>query len=271
MIVSDLVVYPIKGCGGYSVASSAVDRTGLRGDRMMMLVDADGVFLSQRKVPAMAALRPTLGPSLVDSSLEIGGESFPVVVDGPRVPVVVHKWQGTGIDQGDAAAEYFSDALGKPVRLMRTPPDLHRESTGETTGLMGYADGTALLVLSLSSLDGLNERILERGAEPVPMNRFRPNVVVSGWPEPHTEDRVRRAVIGNVELGYAKDCVRCAVPMVDQETGRRDGPEPTRTLATYRRDPDGGVIFGMKAAVVRTGTVAVDDTVDVLEWASEAS
>jgi hypothetical protein len=264
VIVSDLLVYPVKGCAGYSVTAAPVDRTGLRGDRMMMLVDDDGVFLSQRKVPAMAALRP----SLVDSSLVIGGESFPVVVDGPRVPVVVHKWQGFGIDQGDAAAAYFSDALGKSVRLMRTPPDLHRESGGQTAGLVGYADAHAVLMTSLSSLDGLNERILERGAEPVPMNRFRPNIVASGWPEPHTEDRVRRAVIGDVELGYAKDCVRCAVPMVDQETGLRDGPEPTRTLATYRRDPDGGVTFGMKAAVVATGTMAVGDKIDVLEWAA---
>lgn len=262
MIVSDLVVYPIKGCAGYSRASSAVEPTGLRDDRMMMLVDDDGLFLSQRKVPEMAALRP----SLVDSTLSIGGESFPVVADGPRVPVVVHVWHGTGIDQGDEAAAYFSDVLGKSVRLVRTPPDLHRETTGETTGVVGYADGNALLVLSLSSLDGLNERILERGGEPVPMNRFRPNVVVSGWPEPHTEDRVRRAAIGDVELAYAKDCVRCAVPMVDQETGLKNGPEPIRSLATYRRDPDGGVTFGMKAQVVRTGTISVGDKIDVLEW-----
>jgi uncharacterized protein len=262
--VSSLYVYPVKGCGGYSVASSAVDLTGLRDDRMMMLVDDDGVFLSQRKVPEMAALRP----SLVDSSLTIGGESFSIVVDGPRVPVVVHTWQGSGIDQGDAAAEYFSDALGKPVRLVRTPPDLRRETSGETTGLVGYADGNALLMISLSSLDGLNERILERGGDPVPMDRFRPNVVVSGWPESHTEDRVRRAVIGDVELAYAKDCVRCAVPMVDQATGVKSGPEPIRTLASYRRDPDGGVIFGMKAAVVGTGTIAVGDKIDVLGWAS---
>ncbi|MEV6240001.1 MOSC N-terminal beta barrel domain-containing protein [Lentzea sp. NPDC051838] len=261
--MSDLLVYPIKGCGGYSVAASPVDLTGLRGDRMMMLVDENGVFLSQRKVPAMAALRPRLA----DSALVHGGQSFPVVLDGPRVPVVVHKWEGTGIDQGDAAAEAFSDSLGMSVRLVRTPPDLCRESGGQTEGLVGYADAHAVLMLSLSSLDGLNSRILERGAEPVPMNRFRPNVVVSGWPEPHTEDRVRRAVIGDVELGYARDCVRCAVPMVDQETGLRDGPEPTRTLATYRRDPDGGVIFGMKAAVIATGTVAVGDKIDVLEWA----
>lgn len=262
MIVSGLHVYPVKGCGGYSVASSAVDPTGLRDDRMMMLVDAEGVFLSQRKVPTMAALRP----SLVDSSLVIGGESFPVVVDGPRVPVVVHTWHGFGIDQGDAAAAYFSDALAKPVRLVRTPPDLRRETTGETTGLVGYADGNAVLMISLSSLDGLNERILDRGGEPVPMNRFRPNVVVSGWPEPHTEDRVRRAVIGDVELAYAKDCVRCAVPMVDQETGVKAGPEPIRSLAAYRRDADGGVTFGMKAQVVRTGSIAVGDKIDVLEW-----
>lgn len=262
MIVSGLFTYPIKGCGGVSVASSAVDLTGLRDDRMMMLVDADGVFLSQRKVPAMAALRP----SVVDSSLVVGGESFDVVADGPRVPVVVHKWHGSAIDQGDAAAAYFSDALGQPVRLVRTPPDLRRESTGETTGLIGFADGNAVLMISLSSLDGLNERILERGGEPVPMDRFRPNVVVSGWPEPHTEDRVRSAVIGDVELAYAKDCVRCSVPLVDQETGLRAGPEPIRSLAGYRRDPDGGVTFGITAAVVRTGTVAVRDKIDVLGW-----
>ncbi|GGU69307.1 MOSC domain-containing protein [Lentzea flava] len=263
MIVSSLHVYPVKGCGGHSVASSAVDLTGLRDDRMMMLVDDEGVFLSQRKMPAMAALRP----SLVDSSLTIGGESFPVVVDGPRIPVVVHTWHGFGVDQGDAAAAYFSDALGKSVRLVRTPPDLRRETTGETTGLVGYADGNALLMISLSSLDGLNERILERGGDPVPMDRFRPNVVVSGSPEPHVEDRVRRAVIGDVELAYAKDCVRCAVPMVDQETGHKAGPEPIRSLATYRRDPDGGVTFGMKAQVVRTGSIAVGDKIDVLDWA----
>ncbi|WP_112276731.1 MOSC domain-containing protein [Lentzea terrae] len=263
MIVSDLRIYPIKGCGGYSVGSTPVDLTGLRGDRMMMLVDDDGVFLSQRKVPQMAALRPYLS----DSALLVGGNSFPVVVDGPRVPVVVHKWQGFGIDQGDAAAAHFSDVLGMSVRLMRTPPDLHRETSGETAGLMGFADAAAVLMISLSSLDGLNERILERGGEPVPMNRFRPNVVVSGWPEPHTEDRVRRAVIGDAELAYAKNCVRCTVPMVDQETGLPDGPEPIRSLATYRRNADGGVIFGVNAAVVRAGTMTVGDKIDVLEWA----
>ncbi|MGZ3141794.1 MOSC domain-containing protein [Lentzea chajnantorensis] len=266
--MSGLFAYPVKGCGGVAVTSSAVDLTGLRDDRMMMLVSAeDGVFLSQRNTPALAALRP----SLVDSALRVGGESFPVVADGPRIPVVVHKWDGFGVDQGDDAAAYFSDVLGQAVRLVRMPQDVRRESGGQTEGLVGYADAHPLLVLSLSSLDGLNERVLDRGGEPVPMDRFRPNVVISGWPEPHTEDRVRRAVIGDVELGYAKDCVRCSVPLVDQDTGLRAGPEPIRTLASYRRDPDGGVTFGMKAAVVRAGSLAVGDEVDVLEWAPPAS
>jgi hypothetical protein len=103
------------------------------------------------------------------------------------------------------------------------------------------------------------------------MNRFRPNIVVSGRPEPHTEDRVLRASIGVVEIGYSARAIRCAVPMVDQATGAKSGPEPTRTLASYRRQPDygGGVSFGMKAAVLTPGTISVGDEVLVHEWLPE--
>jgi uncharacterized protein YcbX len=116
-------------------------------------------------------------------------------------------------------------------------------------------------------LDGLNERILEHGGIPVPMNRFRPNLVVAGWPEPHSEDRAWKLTAGTAELGFAVRCIRCAVPTVEQETGRKDGPEPTRTLATYRREPDfgGGVSFGAKYAVLRGGTVSVGDEITG-EW-----
>ena len=100
------------------------------------------------------------------------------------------------------------------------------------------------------------------------MNRFRPNLVIAGWPDAHTEDRVLRASAGEVEFGYAARAIRCAVPTVDQATGEKRGPEPTRTLATYRRQPDygGGVSFGMKAAVLRTGTVTVGDEILVHDW-----
>lgn len=262
MKVHSLLHYPIKGCGGVAVSSSAVVSTGLVGDRVLMLVDSEGTFLSQRREPSMAAIRPSLsGPVLT-----VGDFSCEVVSDGPQIPVTVHKWGGAGVDQGDLAASYFSDVLGQAVRLVGVPPSLRRESSGLTPGLVGFADAHAVLVTSLSSLDGLNERIVLRGGAGVPMDRFRPNVVVSGWAEAHTEDLVRRVTIGSVELGYARDCIRCAVPTVDQETGEKDGPEPTRTLASYRRHPDGGVAFGMKAAVTRPGELAVGDKVDVQEW-----
>jgi uncharacterized protein len=266
-VVHGLYVHPIKGCTATALTTSAVVETGLLHDRDFMLVDAaDGHFISQRKLPAMAVIRPTV----VDEGLLVtapGLEDYAHRTrhDGDRRAVKVHWWDGEGVDQGDEAAEWFSLALGRPSRLVRVPPDLDRQLGDE--GRVGFADGHALLLTSLSSLDGLNDRILRTGADPVPMNRFRPNVVVSGWPEPHTEDRVREATVGTATIGYARVCVRCAVPTVDQETGLKAGHEPTRTLAGYRRADGGGVTFGMKAKVLRHGTLSVGDPVEVTTWA----
>ena len=179
-----------------------------------------------------------------------------MTADGETRPVEVEKWPGSGIDQGDEAAEWVSGVLGRPVRLVREPA---RASRAQAT------DPTALLVLSLSSLDDLNARITQRGADPVPMDRFRPNIVISGWPEPHTEDRVSRMTIGGAEIGFGELAIRCAVTLVDQTAGVRAGPEPLRTLASYRREPD-GVSFGLKAAVLEPGAIAVGDGVTVTEW-----
>jgi uncharacterized protein YcbX len=271
--VHELVVYPLKGCAGTSLSTAEFTATGIAHDRELMLVEPDGAFLSQRKEPLMAALRPRLlddgarlvvtaprDPDSVDPD-SVGAVLEHEVVDGPRVPVSVHVWHGEGVDQGDAAAEWFSAALGRPCRLVRVPPEQRRESSGETPGLVGFADAHAVLVTSLASLDGLNERITARGGRPVPMNRFRPNVVLSGVAEPHGEDSAGALVAGDVELGRARICVRCAVPMVDQETGARSGPEPIRTLATYRRGSEGGVTFGWKAAVVTGGRISTGDEV----------
>ncbi|WP_226899681.1 MOSC domain-containing protein [Nonomuraea phyllanthi] len=135
-----------------------------------------------------------------------------------------------GIDQGDPAAAWLTHVLGHDSRLVRVPPEHHRVTTGRTPGTSGYADSTALFVLSRATLDLLKERLAARGP-PVPMNHFRPNIVVDGWDEPHTEDRAHRIRIGETEFGYAKIAIRCAVTMV----GRKAGPEPLRTLAGYRR------------------------------------
>jgi uncharacterized protein YcbX len=261
-----LFVHPIKGCSATALTESAVVETGLLHDRDFMLVDAaDGHFISQRKLPAMAVIRPAVVPDgLLVTAPGLPDYEHKTSFDGERREVTVHWWTGQGVDQGDEAAEWFTAALGRPCRFVRVPPDLDRQLEDE--GRVGFADAHALLMTSLASLDGLNERILQRGADPVPMNRFRPNVVVSGWSEPHTEDRVRRVSIGTAEFGYARVCVRCAVPTVDQELGVKAGHEPTRTLADYRR-ADGGVTFGMKAKVLRQGTLSVGDELDVTAWA----
>jgi uncharacterized protein YcbX len=267
--VSALTYYPIKGCAGVTVDYAVVTETGLAYDRSFMITDAGGKVITQRELSRLAIIRAQIlhegtklalaAPGAEDLMLEVG-------VDGPVRRVLVHKWFGNAIDQGDDAANWLSEVLGRSARLMRVTPNHHRAGAGETPGTIGFADSTALTLASLSSLDELNARILERGADPVPMNRFRPNIVIAGWPEPHTEDKVRRLTIGTATIAYGKRDVRCVVTMVDQLTGIRADPEPIRTLASYRRDPDGGVAFAIKAAVATPGELAVGDEVNVTEW-----
>lgn len=268
--IAQLTYYPVKGCAGTSVEVASVTPAGLAHDRVFQVVAPDGDFRSQRRYPALAAVRPRVlddGRRLVLTSPGLEDLVLDVLGDGPRHPASTFSWQGDGIHQGAAAEEWFSELLGLPSVLVGVAPEHSRVTSGETPGTASFADGHAILVASESSLDGLNARILERGGEPVPMDRFRANVIVSGWVEPHIEDEVRAMSAGTTRLGYAKRCVRCTVPMVDQETGAKSGPEPIRTLADYRREPAGGVSFGMKAAVVEPGQVAVGDTVIVHSWA----
>jgi uncharacterized protein YcbX len=257
--VHSLTSYPIKECAGVVHERAEAGLAGLTCDRLFAVVAPDGETAWQGETPRLATIRGRVlgdGAKLSLSAPGAGEFLLEVAPDGPPLPVDVDKWPGAGIDQGDEAAEWLSGALGRPVRLVREPDRASRVRDGDTT---------ALLVLSLSSLDGLNERIAARGAEPVPMSRFRPNIVVDGWAEPHTEDRVARMTIGGTEIGFGELAIRCAVTLVDQAAGVRAGPEPLRTLADYRREPD-GVSFGMKAAVLTPGKIAVGDEVTVTEW-----
>ncbi|MFF9648515.1 MOSC domain-containing protein [Streptomyces sp. NPDC014622] len=272
--VRELTYYPVKGCAGTAVDSARVLGTGLEHDRTFMVVDAtDGAFRSQRTHPAMAAIGVEVldgGAALALSAEGVEPLRVDVVPDGPRREVsMFDRPLGVAADQGDKVAEWFSDALGAESRLVRVAPGFDRDGWGDTPGKVNFADAHAVLVASAASLDGLNSRITARGdAAPVPMDRFRANIVLAGDDEPHFEDRVRRMTLGTVELAHSVRATRCAVPMVDQRTGRRAGPEPIRTLSTYRREPEYGnkVSFGAKNAVVREGAVSVGDTVEVAEW-----
>ncbi|HEX5401161.1 MAG TPA: MOSC N-terminal beta barrel domain-containing protein [Pseudonocardiaceae bacterium] len=272
-VVTELAYYPVKGCAGMSAPAAVLTETGIAHDRSFMLVDANGAFRSQRTTPAMAVIRPGVsadGTRLVVDAPDTDTIELDVLTDGPRLDVSLFgEWFGIGVDQGDVAAKWFSSVLDMPCRLVRVPPEHDRDGWGEHPGKVGFADAHAVLITAKSSLDELNRRIALRGAAGVPMNRFRANIVVDGWPEPHTEDRFRLMSIGGVDFGYAVRAIRCAVPTVAQETGAKSGPEPTRTLADYRREPEfgGGVSFGVKAAVLRCGSLAVGDEVVVTEWA----
>ncbi|MFB8138672.1 MOSC domain-containing protein [Streptomyces parvus] len=289
--VVDLITYPVKGCAGTSVDSTHLTPAGLAHDRSFMVVSVEGVFRTQRRDPRLALVRPTVsadGSRITLASAEPrgghGALELDVTTSAPRRDVGLFGATYQGIDQGDEAAAWLTGFLGAPSRLVRVPPEHDRKTDGLTPGTSGYADSSAVHLLSRSSLALLNTRMAERGAPPLVMDRFRPNIVVDSHPEgahgehgadwaaePHAEDRIRRATIGAAELGYTKLAVRCAVTLVDQEAGARGGPEPLRTLAGYRRFSAGGVVFGTKFAVVRPGKLSVGDEVAVEEWGEAES
>lgn len=268
--VLELNYYPVKGCAGISVSDALVTSAGLIHDRTFMVVEPSGVFRSQRRDPRLALVHPCIsadGYRLTLRAAGFGAVEVDVALGVERSDVELLGKAYRGIDQGGAVARWLSEFLGAPCRLMRVPPEHTRVTDGETPGTCGYADSSPLLLTAMSSLEALNRRITRRGGEPVLMNRFRPNIVVDGWDEPHREDRARRIEIGDVGLAYGKLAGRCVVTTVDQMSGTRLGPEPLRTLTGYRRVPAGRVVFGVKFAVVRPGRLSLGDEVAVTVWA----
>ncbi|MFE4213778.1 MOSC domain-containing protein [Streptomyces sp. NPDC056844] len=280
--VVNLICYPVKGCAGTSMRDALMTPAGLAHDRSFMVISGDGIFRTQRRHPRLALIRPAvsadgarLALESTDDTARYGTVSLDVTTSAPRRDVDLFGTAFQGIDQGDHVAAWLSEVLGTSSRLVRVPPEHDRIADGLTPGPSGYADSSAVHLLSRASLDLLNRRMAERGAPPLSMNRFRPNIVVDGhdhgsggdWAAlPHAEDRVRRMTVGGAELGYAKLAVRCAVTLVAQEVGARQGAEPLRTLAGYRRAASGGVVFGAKFSVMTPGTLSVGDEVAVKEW-----
>ncbi|ASU77473.1 MOSC domain-containing protein [Actinopolyspora erythraea] len=268
--VSELVRYPVKGCAGDSVSDVELTASGLRHDRRFMVTDEDGLFRTQRGSPSLARVRPEITSGGERLTLRAEGvEALHLNVDTglPRRDVTLHGVNYRGIDQGNAVAEWFSEVIGARSRLVCVPPEHERTTDGLTSGTAAYADSGPLLVVSESTLDSLNARLAVRGEAELPMDRFRPNIVISGWDEPHLEDLARRITIGEAELGYAKLAKRCGVTRVDQETGIKAGPEPIRTLADYRGSSTRtGVFLGSKFAVLRAGKLSLGDEVVVGSW-----
>ncbi|PMS33342.1 hypothetical protein B0G57_119106 [Trinickia symbiotica] len=265
--ISQLNVYPIKSCAGIALDSARLFSHGLAYDRHWMLVDGDGGFVTQRQLPRLALVTTELsGDALIVRAPGRAALQTPLdaaALDGARrVQATVWRDTVTALDTGHEAAQWFSDFVGVPLRLVRYDPAAeriaNRQWTGETIAPMRFADGYPVLVIGEASLDDLNGRLASKGVEAIPMNRFRPNLVLAGL-EPYEEDYVDTVRIeadgGEVLLRVVKPCARCPIPTIDQATGAPDPRwpnEPTDTLAAYRADRrlDGAVTFGQNAVVV---------------------
>lgn len=256
--IASIFLYPLKGAAGIPVDAAEVRVTGLaRGgvaDREWMAVDRSGRFVSQREVPRLALVRPAIEDGrVVLRAPGLAPIALAADTSGPAREVVVWSSQVRGFDAGDEAARWLSSVIASDVRIVRFDPSLPRYSNREYAGDSGaqvrYADGYPVLVIGQASLDELNARLAARGRAPVPMNRFRPNLVLDGL-EPHEEDLLATIAIGEVVLKPVKPCTRCQVTTVDQASAAT-GAEPLATLSTYRRDDRyAGITFGTNAIVV---------------------
>jgi hypothetical protein len=257
--VARLFVYPVKSCAGVELREAVLTETGLDLDRAWMVVDAAGAFVTQRELPRMALVKPQI--RLNEVVLRAPGMlALHLAIDTVEEPVKVRVWDDevAAYDMGAVAAQWFTDFLGRPLRLVRFDPEQRRLSNARWTGgveaLNQFSDGYPLLLASTASLDLLNARLAAAGHAPVGIERFRPNIVLSGL-EAHDEDRLERLRIaaegGEVLLQPVKPCSRCPIPNIDPATAAID-PVVTDTLQAYRRDPrlDGAVTFAMNAIVL---------------------
>ncbi len=260
--IAALNLYPVKSARGIALARAGIAPRGLVtgigpetvGDRDWMVVDGDGRFVTQREHPRLARVGVAVEGSALWLSapdreplwiaLAPGGDAREVVVWGSRV--AAH-------DAGDEAAAWLTAFLDIRVRLVRFDASYERRCDPEYVGDSGahtaFADGYPILVIGEASLADLNARLIATGAPALPMNRFRPNVVVAGL-DPYDEDHLDTIESDGVVLKLVKPCTRCQITTTDQDTALR-GTEPLATLATYRSDARlGGVAFGMNAIVI---------------------
>lgn len=259
--IARLFVYPVKSCAGIEVQEALLTETGLDLDRAWMVVDAEGKFLTQRSLPRMALVRPQLKRD--EMVLRAPGMlALHVAIDAVEAPATVTVWRDTvpAWDMGAVAAQWFTDFLGQPCRMVRFDPEHRRLSSMQWTGGIEapnqFSDGFPVLIASEASMAQLNAR-LEAGCHAaVGIERFRPNVVLAGL-DAHDEDRMDLLRVDSpeqeVHLQPVKPCGRCPIPDIDPATAEAS-PEVGDTLRSYRKDKrlDGAITFGMNA-IVRQG------------------
>ena len=265
--------FPVKSLRGESVDEAVVEPWGLDGDRRWMLVDTDGDAITAREVNAMLLIRP----EITAHGLRVTATDLPTLIattpdPADQVPVSVFDSSFTAAPAGPEADAWFTQALGRPARLVHLDDPRRRPTDprfGEADDRVSFADGYPLLLTTEESLSALNDTVVEGGrtdGEPLPMTRFRPNLVVAGV-EPWAEDDWRRIRVGEAVLRAVKGCARCVMTTIDPETGLRS-KEPIASLARVRRW-DGATWFGVNLVPDSPGAVIrVGDHLEVLDAAA---
>jgi uncharacterized protein len=268
MKISHLYIYPVKSCRGISLTKTVVLDEGLANDRRWMIVDPAGRFITQRECPQMARLVTALDSNTALTLTWAGADgsvlpdSANVVVaaaeSGPMTPVQVWNYIDEAIDCGEPAAQFLTQCLGRPARLVQFSPQkirtCNKEWTGDLNGRTHFSDGYPILVLGQESVNDLAARM---GDASITTDRFRPNIVVTDI-NAYEEDFIAEIVSdAPLKLKLVKPCPRCSMPRVDQKTGRVSLSDPTAELATFRyHDKAGEAVLGMNAlASAGQGTI----------------
>lgn len=264
--LSGLYRYPLKSAAGEALHETTLDALGVQGDRRWMVVDAEtGRFLTQRLLAQMTQLQARWLDSTHLQLSAPGMADLPVAVPDTEAPLRgVTIWRDSlqVPDAGDQAAQWLSQLLGRACRLVQVSEPRARQvdtAYAEVGDKVAFADGFPLLLIGQASLDDLSARV----GRPLPMLRFRPNLVVSGS-EPYAEDSWKRIRIGELEFRVVKGCSRCIMTTLDPSSGERSADrEPLTTLKTYR-EREGEVYFGQNLIACGEGSLTVGMPVEVL-------
>lgn len=259
----EIWTYPVKSLQGVALNTANVEDRGLQHDRRWMLTDDKGMFITQRKYPQLAMVRLKWNKNQIVLQHTKQRQVFFSTNQTSSKKIEVQVWKATceAVEVSEEINQWFSELLQKDCKLVYMPattrrivdPDYAPQNT-----ITGFADGFPFLLISQASLDDLNSRM----EIPIPMDRFRPNLVVSGT-KPYEEDTWKMIRIGNIVFQVAKPCARCVFTTIDQETGIQ-GKEPLKTLSTYRK-ADNKILFGQNLVQLQTGKIQEGDRVEIIE------
>ncbi len=279
MKISEINIYPVKSLGKINQSESKIEKRGLQFDRRFMLVDENGVFLTQREFPQMAKIAVKFEENDLEASAEeFENLTFPSkIFDGEKIDVQVWQSVCSAITADENINKWFGEVLKLNCRLVFMPDETEREINkmfNRNSDIVSFADGYPILLIGENSLENLNEKLETK----LPMNRFRPNIVIENS-QAFAEDNWKRVKIGETVFRSTKPCARCVVTTINQESGEIAGKEPLKTLAKFRtaKDvfPDSYEAFGLDKNAVLFGqnlvaedygeTLKIGDKLEVLE------